>query len=104
MAEQKDPAKATPTSIEWNESNSETSYSNVCNVTGTREEVTLLFGIGKPTQGESVLRVDLSNRVILSPYAAKRLSVLLGNVVSTYEQRFGSLDVEQPPPLTTTRN
>lgn len=105
MAQQKErPAGAGPTSIQWDDTNIKTSYSNVCNVTGTREEITLLFGIGKPLQGESVLKVDLSDRVILSPFAAKRLATLLNNVISSYEERFGSLAVEPQPPLTTTRN
>jgi hypothetical protein len=93
-----------PSSIQWNESNIKTSYSNVCNVTGTREEITLLFGIGKTLQGDPVLRVDLSDRIILSPFAAKRLATLLNNVLSTYEERFGPLAGEPQVPLTTTKN
>ena len=37
------------------------------------------------------LRVKINNRVILSPYAAKRLAALMTNVVGEYEKRFGSL-------------
>jgi hypothetical protein len=33
----------------------------------------------------------LSNRVIMSPHAARRLSVLLNNVLQNYEKQFGKL-------------
>ena len=39
------------------------------------------------------LAIQLTDRVIISPYAAKRLSILLGNVISEYEKRFGALGV-----------
>jgi hypothetical protein len=33
------------TKIKWDDSNMKSSYANVCNVTSTREEVVMLFGI-----------------------------------------------------------
>ena len=74
-----------------------TSYANVCNVASTREEVTLLFGTNQTWHsGQEEVSVRLSDRVILSPYAAKRLALLLANVVSEYEKRFGALNVGVP--------
>jgi len=35
---------ATAPKIVWDDSKMNTSYANVCNVLGTREEITLLFG------------------------------------------------------------
>ena len=35
--------------------------------------------------------IQLSNRVIISPYVAKRLATLLENVLKEYESRFGQL-------------
>ena len=68
------------------------SYANVCNASGTREEVVLFFGISNPSQtGEPEISVQLSQRVILSPFAAKRLATLLNNVVGQYEERWGPL-------------
>ncbi len=55
----------------------------------------LLSGTNKnwhTRQGE--LTVELSNRIILNPHAAKRLCLLLGNVVREYESRFGQLPVD----------
>ena len=86
---------AQPTKIRWDDSNMRSTYANVCNVASTREEVTLLFGTNQTWHtGQKELTVDLSDRIILNPYAAKRLSLLLNNVVNEYESRFGEIGLE----------
>ncbi len=84
--------------IKWDYSNMRSSYANVCNAQGTREEVTLFFGITHPSQqgDQAEATVQLQERVILSPFAAKRLAMLLNNVVQQYEGRFGSLGGDAP--------
>ena len=87
-------AGATPT-IRWDDSNLKSSYANVCNVSSTREEVVLVFGINQAWErGRTEVQVQLTDRIILSPFAAKRLANLLANVVREYESRFGTLDLE----------
>ncbi len=84
--------------IRWDDTNMRSSYANVCNATSTREEVILLFGINQAwhsTQKE--LTVQLSDRIILSPFAAKRLVTLLANIVREHEARFGPLDTATKP-------
>jgi hypothetical protein len=94
-------AEATGTTVptvKWDDSGMTTSYSNVCNVSSTREEVTLLFGTNQTLYtGQKEVTVKLSDRIILSPFAAKRLLALLQNVIGQYEQRFGKLNVEIRP-------
>jgi hypothetical protein len=81
--------------IRWDDSNMKSSYANVCNVTSTREEVVLLFGMNQAwNRGQKEVVIQLTNRIVVSPYAAKRLSLLLGNVVKEYENRFGALNIE----------
>ena len=88
---------ATPT-IKWDDSSMSTSYANVCNVSSSREEVTLLFGTNQTWHtGTQEFSIKLSDRVIISPFAAKRLLVLLQNVVGQYEARFGVLDIGVGP-------
>jgi hypothetical protein len=67
----------------------------VCNVAGTREEVVLLFGTNQTGINQEKVSVRISDRIILSPYAAKRMAKLLGNVVDEYEKRWGTLHIEQ---------
>lgn len=81
--------------INWDASNLKSSYANVCNVSSTREEVILNFGVNQAWErGQQEMRIELTNRLILSPYAAKRLSLLLGKLIQEYESRHGVLDLE----------
>jgi uncharacterized protein DUF3467 len=85
--------------IKWDDSGMKSSYANVCNVTSTREEVVMLFGINQAwNRGQKEVTIQLTDRIIISPYAAKRLTQLLEGVVKEYEKRFGALNVEGPTP------
>jgi len=91
----KKPKSNAPT-IKWDDSKMRSGYANVCNVTSTREEVTLLFGTNQAWRsGQKEVGIELTDRIIMSPFAAKRLSLLLEGVVSEYENRFGKLDEAQ---------
>ena len=69
-------------------------YANVCNVSSSREEVVLVFGMNNAWERDaSGVRVKLNSRVILNPFAAKRLAMLMDSVVKQYEARFGAMDV-----------
>lgn len=81
--------------IKWDDSSMKSSYANVCNVTSTREEVVMLFGMNQAwNRGQKEVTIQLTDRIVISPFAAKRLSMLLGNVVAEYEKRFGTLNIE----------
>jgi hypothetical protein len=83
------------TKVVWDDSRMNTSYSNVCNVLGSREEITLLFGANQAWHaGQKEVKVLLSDRVVLNPYAAKRMSLLLEKVLKEYESRYGELKTE----------
>ena len=83
------------TRIKWDDSSMKSSYANVCNVTSTREEVVMLFGMNQAwNRGQKEVTIHLTDRIVVSPYAAKRLSLLLQGVVSEYEKRFGTLNIE----------
>ena len=94
------PAAAAPLSaganpkVTWDDSRMRTAYANVCNVMGTREEIMLLFGANQAWQsGQKEIRVLLSDRVVLNPFAAKRLYRMLEQGLKEYEGRFGELKV-----------
>ena len=83
--------------IKWDDSSMKSSYANVCNITSTREEVVLLFGMNQAwNRGQKEVTIQLTDRIVISPYAAKRMSVLLENVVKEYEKRFGALNIDVP--------
>ena len=93
------PDEAREAQLRWDDTRMATHFANVVNIQSTREQVDLFFGtnqtwnFAKEGANEGVLSIELSNRVILSPFAAKRLSLALNGVLREYEQRYGALDV-----------
>jgi hypothetical protein len=99
------PAKGSPAGVDegkarkgvvWIEDRMATHFANVVNVQGTREQVDLFFGTNRTWNVEDggSVSVELSNRVILTPLAAKRLWTVLGGVLREHESRYGALNVE----------
>jgi hypothetical protein len=88
------PRPATGPAVKFDDSGITNAYANVCNVSSSREEVVLVFGMNNAWERDaSEVRVKLNSRVILSPFAAKRLALLLNSIVQQYEARFGAMDV-----------
>ena len=99
MAENKQEAQASAPRIKWDDSKMSSAYANVCNVSSTREEVVMLFGVNQAwNRGQPEVTIQLTDRIILSPHAAKRLSLLLNNMIKQHEDRFGALNIEVPKP------
>jgi hypothetical protein len=89
-----DSVKAAQT-LRWDDSKMTSTYANVCNISSTREEVTLLFGTNQSWHtGQKELAIQLTDRIILNPFAAKRMALLLNNIMKEYESRFGELKIE----------
>jgi Protein of unknown function (DUF3467) len=94
MPETDRPANLTDASkIRLDTSDLKSSYCNVCNVSSTKEEVVLSLGInqGWELERRSEIDVKLQHRIILSPFAAKRLAQMLTGVIGGYEGRYGEL-------------
>ncbi len=92
---QNPPAAQRDTQLHWDDKGMTTHFANVVNIQSTREQVDLFFGTNQTwnTTDEQPLSIELSNRLILSPFAAKRLSLALNRVLREYEERYGALDV-----------
>ena len=73
-----------------------TNFANVVNIQGTREQIELFFGTNRTwnIRDDAALKVELTNRMILTPLAAKRLHAILTRVLREYEQRHGALKVD----------
>ena len=73
--------------------NLKSSYCNMCNANTTREEVVLNFGVNQNwDRGHGNMDATLEHRIILSPFAAKRLAQMLTKLVGEYETRYGKLE------------
>ncbi|MDH4083959.1 MAG: DUF3467 domain-containing protein [Nitrospira sp.] len=90
---------AAPT-VQFDLSTLQSSYANVCNVSSTREEVALAFGVNNVwDRGQANIQIQLTNRIVLNPFAAKRLATVLSRVVTEYESRFGPLHEDATPQI-----
>ena len=94
-----DDKSATTRTVKWDDSNMQAAYANVANVSCTREEVTLLFGTHQTWHaGQKDLSVLLSHRIMLSPFAAKRMYLLMDATIKKYESTFGEIVIDKTPP------
>ncbi|CTQ56504.1 hypothetical protein LP7551_05064 [Roseibium album] len=83
--------------VEWNDERMQTSFADVVNIQGTKEQVELFFGTNRSwnVSSNGPVQVDLTNRMILTPHAAKRMSKILVGVLREYEARHGILKVDE---------
>jgi Protein of unknown function (DUF3467) len=90
-AEPSDPANPTANpKVKWNVEHLKSSYINFANANSTQEEVVLNFGMNNNwDRMASEVEIELTHRVVMSPFAAKRLADLLGKLVAQYEGRYG---------------
>lgn len=87
-------AGAEGTRINWDVSKMRSVYANVCSVSSTGEEVVMLFGLNQTwNRGQQVVSVKLSDRIVISPTAGKRLALALQGVIKEYEKRWGPLNI-----------
>ena len=85
-------AEQQQTRVRWNTADVKSSYCNVANATSTREEVVINFGVNQNwDRSQAEFEIELLHRIILSPFAAKRLQELLSKLISEYEARHGEL-------------
>lgn len=90
-----EPKERSAPAIHWNDESMQTGYANICNVAGTREEVSLFFGTNESWQaGKKPVEVRLDHRILITPYTAKRLQLLLANTLEQYERRYGAIELE----------
>ncbi len=92
-------ASAAPT-VQFDVSTLQSSYANVRTVSSTREEVALAFGVNTVwDRGQANIQIQLTNRIVLHPFAAKRLATVLSRVVTECESRFGPLNGDATPQI-----
>lgn len=80
------------TRIKWNTQGLKSSYVNFANANSTREEVVMNFGLNNSwDRTQTEVEVELAHRLVMSPFAAKRLAELLSKLIAEYETRYGDL-------------
>jgi len=86
------PAKAPQQTMRFDAANVTSSYANTCYASSTKEEVVLNFGVSNNwDRTPQEMEIELAHRIVLSPFAAKRLLGILTKLVGEYESRYGQL-------------
>ena len=80
------------------------SYSNVCRVTATPEEVILDFGLNPQPFAMGRQDVKANQRIVMNFYTAKRLLTALGMTVQRHEGTFGGIELDVQRRATTHAN
>ena len=76
-----------------------TSYSNTFHVNATPDEVMVDFGLNLVSRvpgptGQPEVVSQSNDRIIMNYFLAKRLAIMLGQVVRQYEEQFGQLELD----------
>lgn len=86
------PAQAEVPRVKFNLDQLKSSYVNFANANSTREEVVLNFGLNTTwDRASQEVEIELGHRLVMSPFAAKRLAELLKKLIAEYESRYGEL-------------
>ena len=89
-----DSQSAQPMPVPVDESHILATYANFCRVTGTPEELIVDFGLNKQVAGTSPETIQLTQRIIVNFFTAKRLAYALQMAVVRHEQAFGQLETD----------
>lgn len=88
------PAQQGQVQLTIDESNVATYYSSITRISGTAEEIVVDFSQGIRPMGQNRATLKVDARVTLSPWAAKRLALALGQTVQRFEQTYGTLEID----------
>ena len=80
--------------IEVNDTKCVANYANFCRVTGTPEELIVDFGLNKQVGPDVADPIDISQRLIVNFFTAKRLMAALHMAVQRHEAAFGVLETD----------
>jgi hypothetical protein len=94
MSEETAPRGPEALPVPVDESHIVATYANFCRVTGTPEELIVDFGLNKQVAGTTPEVIQLTQRIIVNFYTAKRLAAALAMAVARHEQAFGMLETD----------
>lgn len=80
--------------VVWNDANMKSVYVNATNVIAGREEVMVLMGVNRVWKmNQDKVSVDIAERVVMTPFTAKRLAIMLGATLKAYEAKYGKIEI-----------
>jgi uncharacterized protein DUF3467 len=69
-------------------------YANFCRVTGTPEELIIDFGLNTQPMGVPTEPIEISERIVMNYFTAKRMMAALQMSLQRHEAAFGVLETD----------
>ena len=88
------PAQQQMVQVEVDDTHTAATYSNFCRVTGSPEELIIDFGLNPQPVGMPKTPIQVTQRVVVNYYTAKRLLHALSLSVQRHEAVFGVLETD----------
>jgi hypothetical protein len=88
------PARNEPTAIQCDSSRTRACYANFCRVTGTPEELIIDFGLNTQPMGVPTEPIEISERIVMNYFTAKRMLAALHMSLQRHEAAFGNLETD----------
>lgn len=86
---------ASKTQMRIDETSMDSYYSATARIHATAEEIMIDFSQGlRPTGEANVAQMKIDARVVMSPWAVKRLALSLGQTIQRYEQTYGPIEID----------
>ena len=80
--------------VQVDASKAHAAYSNFCRVTGTPEELIIDFGLNSQPMGVPTEPIEITQRIVVNYYTAKRLLAALQMSLQRHEAAFGVLETD----------
>jgi hypothetical protein len=88
------PTQRSSEQVAVDDSRAVSGYVNFCRFTGTPEELLVDFGLNAQPSGTATESVQVTQRVVMNYYTAKRLLHALHLTVQRHEAVFGALEID----------
>jgi hypothetical protein len=88
------PEQQPQTQLRIDDAQATTHYSSTSRIWGSAEEIIIDFSQGIRPAGPNAAVLKIDSRIILSPFAAKRLALALGQTVQRFEQTYGVIEID----------
>ena len=88
------PAEGQRQQVQVDTSKTHAAYANFCRVTGTPEELIIDFGLNTQPMGVPSEPIEITERIVMNYYTAKRMMAALQMSLQRHEQAFGILETD----------
>jgi hypothetical protein len=83
-----------PQQVQVDASKAHAAYANFCRVTGTPEELIIDFGLNTQPMGVPTEPIEISERIVMNYFTAKRMMAALQMSLQRHEAAFGVLETD----------